>query len=201
MGKHFLEETMAFLQLVSEARTCRRFVQDTRISRDDLNWLMECVSRTPCSRNAQMLRYVLVSSPTKCAELFVHTRWASALKDWDGPAEGERPTAYIAILNPKESTAIMHIDAGIAAQTIQLAAHTRGIGCCMHASFVRPACAALLCVPEDMQIALILALGMAKEERCLAPMPVNGDFTYWRDARGVHHVPKRAVPELALAWL
>jgi len=192
---------MAFLQVVSEARTCRRFVQDTRISRDGLNWLVECASRVPCGRNAQVLRYALVSSPEKCSELFPHTRWAGALKDWDGPAEGERPTAYIAIFSPKESTALMHMDVGIAAQTIQLAAHTRGIGCCMHASFERPACAALLRVPEEMQIALILALGMAKEERRLAPMPANGDFAYWRDAQGAHHVPKRAVSELVLAWL
>jgi hypothetical protein len=71
----------------------------------------------------------------------------------------------------------------------------------MHASFVRPACTDLLHVPEDMQLALILALGMAREERCLAPMPSTGDFTYWRDAHGVHHVPKRAVSELVLARL
>jgi hypothetical protein len=162
---------------------------------------MECVSRTPCGRNAQVLRYVLVSSPENCAALFVHTRWAGALKDWDGPAEGERPTAYIAILAPKESTAIMHMDVGIAAQTLQLAAHTKGIGCCMHASFERPACMALLHVPDDMHIALILALGMAKEERRLASMPANGDFAYWRDAQGVHHVPKRPVAEVVLARL
>ena len=192
---------MEFLQVVSEARTCRRFVQDAGISRDDLYWLMECASRTPCGRNAQVLRYVLVSSPEKCAELFPHTRWAGALKDWGGPAEGERPAAYFAILSPDKSTAVMHMDIGIAAQTIQLAAHTRGIGCCMHASFERPACMDLLRVPEGMNIGLILALGMAREERRLAPMPANGDFTYWRDAQSVHHVPKRTVPELVLAWL
>jgi nitroreductase len=176
-------------------------VQDTRISRDDLNWLMECASRAPCGRNAQVLRYALVSSPEKCAELFIHTRWAGALKDWDGPAEGERPTAYIAVMSPKESTELMQMDVGNAAQTIQLAAHTRGIGCCMHASFVRPACTGLLHVPEDMQLALILALGMAREERRLAPMPASGDFAYWRDAQGVHHVPKRTVSELVLVRL
>ena len=192
---------MDFLQLVSEARTCRRFVQDTRIRQDDLNWLMEGVRCAPCGRNAQVLRYILVSSPEKCAELFVHMRWAGALKDWDGPVEGERPTAYVAILSPKESTAIMQMDVGIVGQTIQLAAHTKGIGCCMHASFEKPACMKLLRVPEDMQIALILALGVAKEERRLAPMPASGEFAYWRDAQGVHHVPKRAVSELVLASL
>ncbi|MDR2696726.1 MAG: nitroreductase family protein [Deltaproteobacteria bacterium] len=192
---------MDLLQLASEARTCRRFVQDARIGQDDLHWLMECVRCAPCGRNAQVLRYVLVGSPEKCADLFVHLRWAGALKDWDGPAEGERPTAYIAVLTPKEPTAVMHMDVGIAAQTIQLAAHTRGIGCCMHASFVRPACMELLQAPGDMHIALILALGMAREERRLASMPAGGDFAYWRDAQGVHYVPKRTAAALTLAWL
>jgi hypothetical protein len=52
-----------------------------------------------------------------------------------------------------------------------------------------------------MQIDLILALGMVKEERLLAPMPASGDFAYWRDAQGVHHVPKRAVSDLTIARL
>jgi len=28
------------------------------------------------------------------------------------------------------------------------------------------------------------------------PMAPDGDYRYWRDAAGVHHVPKRAVEEL-----
>lgn len=190
---------MDFLQLVSEARSCRRFFQEQRVSREDLLWIMECAARVPCARNAQVLRYILAISPEKCADLFPHTNWAGALKDWAGPAEGERPTAYIAVLHPKEHSPLVLMDAGIASQTIQLAAHTRGIGCCMHASFKREACAALLRVPETMQIGLLLALGAAKEERRLAPMPADGNFDYRRDAGGVHYVPKRALAELVLA--
>jgi nitroreductase len=190
-----------FLRFVSEARSCRRFAQEERIGRDDLLRLTECASRAPCARNAQVLRYILVSSPEKCAELFAHLRWAGALKDWDGPAEGERPAAYAAVLIPRNGGPLVYMDAGIAAQTLQLAAHSKGIGCCMHASFAGEACTALLRVPGDMRIALILALGAPREERRLAPMPADGNFNYWRDARGVHFVPKRALSELVLAEL
>jgi hypothetical protein len=71
----------------------------------------------------------------------------------------------------------------------------------MHASFNKEACSALLGVPEGMQIALLLALGAAKEERRLAPMPADGNFNYWRDGDGVHFVPKRTPKELVLAEL
>ena len=192
---------MDFLNFVSEARSCRRFVQEKAISKDDLLWLLTCAAYTPCARNAQVLRYVAVHSPQKCAELFASTRWAGALKDWGGPHEGERPTGYIAILSPVDCISLVHMDLGIAAQTIQLAAHSKGMGCCMHASFAREACTNLLQVPENMQIGLILALGMAKEERRLAPMPADGNFNYWRDERQVHHVPKRGLDELVLAVL
>ena len=53
-------------------------------------------------------------------------------------------------------------------------------------------------MPEGMKIALVLGLGVAKEKRVLAPMPADGSFGYWRDAEGVHHVPKRPLDELVL---
>lgn len=190
---------MDFQRLVSEARSCRRFVQAKRVTQEDTDRLMACASQVPCARNAQVLRYIVVRSPEKCAEVFSHTHWAGALKEWGGPVEGERPTAYIAVLCPKDCISLVYMDVGIASQTIQLEAHTLGIGCCMHASFNKKACATLLRVPENMQIALLLALGAAKEERRLAPMPADGNFNYWRDKDEVHFVPKRTPAELVLA--
>jgi hypothetical protein len=34
------------------------------------------------------------------------------------------------------------------------------------------------------------------ERVVLEEMPADGDFKYWRDAEGVHHVPKRPTEEL-----
>jgi len=50
-----------------------------------------------------------------------------------------------------------------------------------------------------MKVALVLGLGVAKEKRVVAPMPENGATTYWRDAEGVHHVPKRSLEDLIAA--
>ena len=50
-----------------------------------------------------------------------------------------------------------------------------------------------------MKIALVLGLGAAKETRVVANMPESGATTYWRDAEGVHHVPKRSLEDLILA--
>ena len=191
---------MNFASLVREARSCRRFVEDERVHNNSLTWLVDMARVCPSARNAQGLRYVIVASPQMCAAIFPHTKWAGALK-WDGPCMGERPTGYIAILTPEKPNKNVYIDVGIAAQTIQLGAQNNGIGCCMHASFKPKECSEILSVPEGMEIALLLGLGIEKEKRIIATMPEDGNVNYWRDANGVHFVPKRELNEVLLNTL
>ena len=190
---------MEFKALAEAARTCRRFYEDQPLAMSDLEWLADCARLAPSAKNGQELRFMLVGNGETCQKLFALTRWAGALKDWGGPHPGERPTAFVVILMPQTGKDLACFDVGIAAQTIQLAATSRGWGCCMIQSFDHQAAPALLNVPEDMKIALVLGLGAAKETRVVANMPESGATTYWRDAEGVHHVPKRSLEDLILA--
>ena len=52
---------------------------------------------TASASNAQALKFKIVNTPAECAKVFSTVKWAGALTDWDGPAEGERPSAYIII--------------------------------------------------------------------------------------------------------
>ena len=164
----------------------------------DLDWLTECARLAPSARNAQELRFILVGPGETCRKLFALTRWAGALKEWGGPHSGERPTAFIAVLMPENGKELLCYDTGIACQTIQLAAASRDWGCCIIQSFDHKAAPELLGVPEGMKIALVLGLGVAKEERRIAPMPADGSFGYWRDEQAVHYVPKRTLDDLVL---
>ena len=85
------------------------------------------------------------------------------MPDWPGPADGERPSAYIVILGERQITASFDCDHGIAAQTILLAAVERGLGGCIIGSVQREALRGVLAIPAHHEILLLLALGTPAE--------------------------------------
>lgn len=187
---------MDFLELVTGARTCRRFREAEGMPAGMLDWLIECARVTPCGGNAQALRFAVAESPEACAAVFPALKWAGMLTDWDGPEAGERPTGYVAILGEAGTRAKLNaIDAGIAAQTIQLAAYTRDLGCCIFLSFDPRKIREVLGIPENLEPLLVLALGFQKEVRRVETVGADGSVKYWRDAQGVHHVPKRPLED------
>lgn len=190
---------MDFLSLVKEARSCRRFAENEPLTEKDLDWLLECARLTPSGRNAQELRFVTITKGEICQKLFPLTRWAGALKDSNGPQPGERPTAFIVTLMPEKGGELLCYDAGIACQTIQLAATSKGWGACIILSFDHQKTAELLRIPAGLKPALVVGLGVARETRIIEPMPKDGNYAYWRDAEGNHHVPKRSLDELIVS--
>ena len=184
-----------FVELVCEARSCRRFVEDEPIGPDMLRTLVNCVRRTTSARNRQPLRYMTVSDVATRLQLFTHTHWASVL-GWDGPPPGERPTGFIVILSTSPASMPVYYDTGIAAQTMQLHAVSMGLGCCMLNNFPRDPVRELLAIPVDMEIMLLLAFGIPKEKRVLLEARAKDDLQYWRDESGVHYVPKLALEDV-----
>ena len=187
-----------FRTLVEQARSCRRFVESEPLTMKDLDWLIDCARLTPSARNQQALRYSLITQGDVCDALFAKTSWAAALKDWGGPQPGERPTAFIAISLPGNAGHLTWVDLGIVVQTIQLAATSRSWGCCIIASFDVETCRTLCRIPEELSPRLVLGLGKAAETRVIEPVPADGKLSYWRDADGVHHVPKLALDQLVI---
>lgn len=163
---------------------------------ETLRELVELARFSPSAANLQPLKFLLVSSPETCARVFPALAWAGYLQDWDGPAEGERPSAYIVILGDTRIRAHIDCDHGIAAQSIMLGAVERGLGGCLIGSVDRERLRQELDIPAHFEILLVLALGEPAEKVVLDDAEPGGDIRYWRDASGVHHVPKRPLDEL-----
>ncbi len=182
-------------KLLQQNRSIRRFIQNDRIPVEALlRWVGNC-RYCASGRNAQALKYVVVHQEEECAKVFPLLAWAGYLKDWLGPAEGERPSAYLIQLLDKDIASNCLCDDGIQLQTLGLSACAEDYGCCIIKAFNNAELRNLLQLPGHLQILHVLALGRPKEKVVIEEMQ-GGDVKYWRTEDGVHHVPKRPASEL-----
>ena len=186
-----------FKELVSSSRSYRRFDQNSLMSMSDLEDLVALARLCPSAGNKQPLRFVLSTNPQDNARIFSCLKWAAYLTDWDGPKEGERPSAYIVMVNTAKDWDFAKYDQGIMAQTMMLGAVEKGLGGCIIASIERKKLALELGL-EDYEISLVLALGKPVEDVRIVDLPEDGAIKYYRDDKQVHYVPKRSVEELIL---
>ena len=191
---------MAMADLVRRTRTIRRFAQSDRIPLATLRELTDLARLSASGGNNQPLKFILLHEEADGERLFPLVAWAGALKDWDGPVEGERPAAYIILLLDKSIAQSPGVNHGIAAQSIALGACEKGIGCCMMGSIQRPKIKEAFHIPEAYDVLLVLALGAPAESVVIDPLPEDGVTNYWRDENGVHHVPKRSLDELIVGF-
>lgn len=190
---------MTLRELVTRNRSCRRFVQDRPVPMSTLEDLADLARLTASAGNAQPLKYILCNGSRTNAAVFSQLGWAAYLTDWPGPAEGERPAAYILVLHDTTVDDEVEADHGIACQTILLGATEKGLAGCIIGSINRDRLARDLEIPDHLRILLALALGEPREQVALEELLPGGDHRYWRDSQRVHHVPKRRLADIVLA--
>ena len=185
------------LKMVLKNRSYRRFAQSHSIDRKTLEGLVNLARLSASAANKQPLKYILSCEQQKNASIFETLAWAAYLKDWKGPAEGERPSAYIVVLNDTGiGSAYCHVDLGIACQSMLLGAVDMDLGGCILAMVNRDRLKKELGIPEHYEILAVIALGKPIEE--VVVEKAQGDIKYWRDYDGVHHVPKRPIEEIII---
>jgi len=185
-----------FRDMVKANRSYRRFFEEEEITRESLLNLIDYARLTPSGANKQALNYYIAADKTLNGQVFEPLGWAGYLREWDGPVAGERPAAYIIIVQDKAYKMATAFDAGIAAQTILLGATEEGLGGCILANIKHTQLQAALNMPENLEILLVIALGKPKETVVIEEIEANGDIKYWRDEQQVHHVPKRQLKDI-----
>jgi nitroreductase len=184
--------------LIKKNRTYRRFYEDFAIERNTLEELVNLARLSASAANRQPLKYILSCEKNKNDLIFPTLAWAGYLKDWRGPIEGEKPSAYIVMLYDTGINKNYWCDPGIAAQSIFLGATEKRLGGCIFASVKRDELRAALKIDERYEILYVLAVGKPKEKVVLETVGPEGDIKYWRDSQGVHHVPKRPLEEIII---
>jgi nitroreductase len=182
--------------LILKNRSYRRFIQNDRIKMHLLYDWIDLARCSPSGANKQPLKYILSGDPEKNTLIFKHLAWAGYLKNWEGPAEGERPAAYIIILGDTTIVQNFSCDQGIAAHSILLGAVESGYGGCIIGSINKSDLRKDLKIPEKLKILLVLALGRPAEKVVIESLENPEQIEYWRDEDGIHHVPKRSLDEI-----
>ncbi len=182
--------------LILKNRSYRRFEQDKVVSKETLSELVDLARLSPSARNAQPLKYILSYTAKTNQIIFPHLSWAGYLNDWHGPEEGERPAAYIIMVNDTSITSNYFSDNGIAAQSIMLGAVEKGLGGCIVGNVARTQLQRELNIPSEYKILQVLALGVPKEEVVVEELDKSHE--YWRDLKGIHHVPKRNLNDIII---
>lgn len=184
--------------LILTTRSYRRFYQEQRLPLETLREFIDTARLSGSAANLQPLKFLLFNKPADCSRIFPTLGWAGYLKDWEGPEEGERPSAYIIILGDRKLSNWLEYDAGIVCQTILLAATEKDLGGCMLGSVNRDKLKEELAIDEKYELLLVLALGKPSEKVIIEDVEEGGSIKYWRDKDDVHHVPKRKLDDLIL---
>ena len=183
--------------LIKKTRSYRRFDATRAVSYDEFLRMVEAARSSGSSANRQRIRFALVNDRDGCDKMFQNVAFAGYLKDWSGPAENERPTAYLALMCKEETIdTSLAIDIGIAAQSMLLCATEMGLGGCMIRSFKKENVDKIL-GKEGYNTALVIALGKPTE-RVYLTEALDGDIKYFRDENDDHAVPKLSLDELII---
>lgn len=185
-------------ELLLKNRSVRRFDHSRRIERPVLTNLVELTRYCASGRNLQPLRYRIVSDEAECERLFPALAWAGYYKDWAGPAECERPTAYLVQCLDTDLCANCLCDDGLHLEAITLGATAQGLSGCIIKAFNKQKVIEALNIPARYEPRYVLALGYASETVRLVDLLPEGDIRYYRDENSTHCVPKRLLPELVI---
>ena len=188
---------MKLIELIKKNRSYRRFDASVPVPQEEILKWINLARLSPSAKNVQSLRYIIVNDKSTNKEIFPLLTWAGYLKDWDGPIETERPTAYIIILNDEALNKNYYCDDGIASQSILLGAVESGFGGCIVAAIQRDKLRKVLNIAPSYKIIHIIALGKPVENVIIDEVS-DKDIKYWRDKEQNHHVPKRKLDDIVI---
>jgi nitroreductase len=185
-------------EIAYKNRTYRRFDQSHKIDMATLEELIDLARVTSSGGNLQAIKFVLVNDEKMCKVINDHIAWAAALPNWPGPAEGEKPTAYIITLRDESISKNTFWDLGLWTQSILMGAVEKGLGGCQFGSVKFKELEEALKLPEYLVITSVIALGKPVEKIVLVDIPPSNSMHYYRDENMTHYVPKRKLRDIIL---
>jgi len=194
---------MDIYQATISRRSIRRY-KNIPIPYDVLESLVNAARLAPTGKNRQLCQHIVIDDELLLPKIFDNVTLGAE------QSLEHMPRAYvITLINSRLEKELADISqeketgghiistlcgAGMAVENIILVALEQGIGACAIMAFKAKEIKQILNIPDNYDIALVLALGYPDESPVVEPF--TGSVQSWNDDRGIHHVPKRAMEDI-----
>ena len=122
------KSTASLSTLLRKNRSYRGYDQQSVVSEAQLRRIVEVCTRIPSGRNQQVLRFKLLTKATGSDKMQGLYKLGGALPELHLPFPGTEPEAFIIICSCVAPDKWVHMDVGIAAQSMLLKATEMGLG-------------------------------------------------------------------------
>ena len=186
--------------LAIKNRSYRAYDRSVRISRNEMEELVDMTRYVASSVNDQPLKYYIACEEEDVKKVQALTLWAKGLPELHLPFPGTEPVAFVVICIDQDIVVGGRNylrDIGAVAQTMLLAAVEKGLGGCMIGNIMKGSLKNLFNMPQNIEPNLVVAFGKPDEKIVITDVK-DGNTHYYRDADGTHYVPKRSLDEILL---
>ncbi len=175
-------------------RSIRKFRQKS-IPSATLDKILESARLSPSAGNLQPCEFIVVNEAKAKDDLFSALKWAFYIAPKGNPGIDERPVTYIiTIADTRKSASWGLVDSTIAMENMTLAAWSFGVGSCWMGAIDKERIRQMFAIPSNYSVEFVLALGYPKERSVVEAY--KGEVKYWKDDKGVLHVPKRSLKDI-----
>ena len=181
--------------LLRRNRSYRGYDKSCPVTQAQLRRIAEVCTLVPSGRNQQVLRLKLLTRNNGADQMQGLYKLGAALPELHLPFPGTEPEAFIIICSTVEPDKWVHMDVGIAAQSMLLKAVEMGLGGICIGAFNKQALIETFALPYEP--VLMLAIGKPAEKIELLPVHAGEPLKYYRE-NGIHYVPKIVANDLIL---
>ena len=181
--------------LFKKNRSYRGYDHAYRVSESTLEKIVAVNPLLPSAKNQQALRFKLVTEETGAEKVLETIKLGGMLPELHLPFPGTEPKAFIIICTTVLESKMLHVDMGIAAQSMLLKAVELGYNGIIIGAFNAKKVEEEFALPYPP--VLILAIGKGGEEIRLKEISADESHAYYRE-NGTHIVPKVRWKELII---
>lgn len=185
----------SLVSLLKKNRSYRGYDPAYKVPVTALEQMVAVNMLLPSAKNQQALRFKLVTEDTGAEKVLENIKLGGMLPELHLPFPGSEPKAFIIICTTVPESKMLHVDVGIAAQSMLLKAVDMGYNGLLIGAFNAKKITEEFSLPYPP--VLILAIGKGNEKIELTEISAEGSHAYWRE-NGTHFVPKVKWQELVI---